>query len=70
MPDLVCDTSPLQYLHQLDLLRVLPALAERVIVPPAVAEELGAGRRLGVSLPDVMALDWVTIQPARLPCHW
>jgi len=62
LPDVICDTSPLQYLHQLNLLRILPALAERVIVPPAVTKELEAGHRLGVSLPDVMALDWITVR--------
>jgi len=65
LPDLICDTSPLQYLHQLDLLSLLSALAERVIVPPSVIEELEVGHRLGVSLPDVTMLDWVTVhQPA------
>jgi predicted nucleic acid-binding protein len=62
LPDLICDTSPLQYLHQLDLLSVLSALAERVIVPPSVIEELEVGHRLGVSLPDVTTLDWVTVR--------
>jgi predicted nucleic acid-binding protein len=62
LPDLICDTSPLQYFHQLDLLSVLSALAERVIVPPSVIEELEVGRRLGVSLPNVTTLDWVTVR--------
>ena len=61
MPDIICDTSPIQYLYQLDLLRILPLLAQRVIVPPAVVEELEAGRALGVSLPDLTALSWVTV---------
>jgi predicted nucleic acid-binding protein len=61
LPDLICDTSPIQYLYQLDLLRILPALAKQVIVPPAVVEELEAGRALGVSLPDLTALNWVTV---------
>ena len=62
MPDLICDTSPLQYLHQLELLHILPALAERVLIPPAVIEELAAGLALGVSLPDVETLDWITVR--------
>ncbi len=62
MPDLICDTSPLQYLYQLELLHILPALAERVLIPPAVIEELAAGLALGVSLPDVEMLDWMTVQ--------
>ncbi len=62
MLDLICDTSPLQYLYQLELLHILPALAERVLIPPAVIEELAAGLALGVSLPDVKTLDWMTVR--------
>ena len=62
MPKAICDTSPLQYLHQLELLHVLPALTEGVIVPPAVVDELATGRALGVNLPDVTKLDWVSVR--------
>jgi len=62
LPDIVCNTSPIQYLHQLGVLHILPALAEYVIVPPAVAEELTVGRALGVNLPDLTALDWVVVR--------
>jgi predicted nucleic acid-binding protein len=60
--DVICDTSPLQYLYQLDLLHILPALSKRVIVPPAVVQELALGRAQGVSLPDVTRLDWVSVR--------
>ena len=62
MPDVICDTSPLQYLHQLDLLHILPDLSEQLVVPPSVVEELAAGRALGVSLPDVTLLDWMIVR--------
>jgi predicted nucleic acid-binding protein len=62
LPDIICDTSPVQYLHQLGLLHILSALAERVMVPPAVIEELAVGCDAGVSLPDLTTLDWVTIR--------
>lgn len=62
MPEVICNTSPLQYLYQLGLLHLLPALAGRVIVPSAVVDELAAGRALGVNLPDPTVLDWVTIK--------
>ena len=62
MPEVICNTSPLQYLHQLGLLHLLPALAGRIIVPPAVLEELSSGRAQGVDLPDLAALEWVTIR--------
>jgi predicted nucleic acid-binding protein len=62
LPEVICNTSPLQYLHQLGHLRLLPALAGRVIVPPAVVDELAVGRGLGVDLPAVDTLDWVTVR--------
>jgi len=45
LPEVICNTSPLQYLHQLGLLHVLPALAGQVVVPPAVVDELAEGER-------------------------
>ncbi|HEX9923576.1 MAG TPA: hypothetical protein VGD99_13040, partial [Anaerolineae bacterium] len=48
LPEVICDTSPIQYLHQLQLLHILPALAEVVTIPPAVITEITTGRDLGV----------------------
>ena len=62
MPEIICNTSPLQYLHQLERLHVLPALAGSVLVPPAVAEELSIGRAHGIDLPDPATLEWVRIR--------
>ena len=62
MPEVICNTSPLQYLHQLKLLHLLPALAGTVIIPLAVAEELVAGQRLGIDVPEVEKLEWLTIR--------
>ena len=62
MPEVICNTSPLQYLHQLGSLHILKVLAGRVIVPSAVANELEVGHRLGVSLPNLDILDWITIR--------
>jgi predicted nucleic acid-binding protein len=54
----------LQYLHQLGSLHLLPALVKTIIIPPAVKQELDAGRRLGLNLPDIESLSWVVV---RLP---
>lgn len=62
MPEVICNTSPIQYLHQLGLLHLLPALARQVIVPPAVVEELVVGRAAGINLPDLATLAWVEIR--------
>ena len=51
MPDIICNTSPLQYLHQIGRLGLLPHLVSRIVVPAAVAGELAEGRRLGMDLP-------------------
>lgn len=67
MPEAISDTSPLQYLYQLGLLHILPALLGRVVVPPSVERELLTGRRRGVELPDLTVLDWVEI---RRPTDW
>lgn len=72
MADLVCDTSPLQYLHQLGQLDLLPALATRIFVPPAVAAEVARGIALGVNLPDLTSLSWLTVRAPQGPVsqHW
>ena len=62
MPEVICNTSPLQYLHQIGHLGLLPRLVGRVIVPVAVVDELAVGRAAGVSLPDPTTLEWVVIQ--------
>lgn len=68
MPEVICNASPLQYLHQLDLLHVLQAFTDHIIVPPAVVRELAVSRTQGVNLPDPTTLEWVTVrQPTSTP---
>jgi len=62
MREVISDTSPLQYLHQLDLLDLLPTLYSDVLVPYAVVREVEAGRSLGVALPALETLPWVRVQ--------
>ncbi len=64
MREVFCNTSPLQYLHQLGLLPVLRTLAERIVVPPAVVQELSAGRAKGLNVPEVANQEWIEV---RLP---
>ncbi|MFT5241506.1 MAG: putative nucleic acid-binding protein [Kiritimatiellia bacterium] len=65
MAESICDTSPLQYLHQLRLLHVLRELFGGIIIPPAVVEELAEGKRRGIDLPDIGVLDWVSVREPR-----
>ena len=64
MRDVVTNTSPLLYLHQLRLLELLPRLYGRVVVPTAVAEELAEGGRRGHDVPTPSALEWIDLVPA------
>ena len=62
MPEVISDTSPLQYLHQVGLLNLLPILYGQVTVPQAVARELKQGRIQGLDLPDVETLSWLQVK--------
>jgi uncharacterized protein len=61
LPEVICNTSPLQYLHQIGQLRILPALAGSIIVPTSVRDELDAGIAKGVDLPKIESLSWIRI---------
>jgi predicted nucleic acid-binding protein len=65
MPDraVLCDASPLIYLHRIGQLDVLRRLYGEIIVPAAVAEELRVGRQLSFDCPQLAALPWVHIEP-------
>ena len=62
MPEVICNTSPLQYLHQIGQLSIIPNLVGSVIVPPAVLAELDAGTAKGLDLPQPRSLKWVRVQ--------
>lgn len=62
MLDLICDTTPIQYLYQLNLLHIIPKLSNLVFVPSAVVEEIKIGHLQKVNLPNLEKLDWVTIR--------
>jgi predicted nucleic acid-binding protein len=60
--DVICDTSPIQYLYQLEQLHIIPKLANQVFIPSAVVEEIKIGHSLGVNLPKLEELEWVTVR--------
>lgn len=62
MAEIIRNTSPLQYLHQLGVLHVLPDLVKTVTVPPSVQDELNTGRKLGLNLPDLQSVEWVIVR--------
>jgi uncharacterized protein len=60
--EVVCDVSPIQYLHQTGLLDLLRLRFGAITIPTAVAAELREGTLRGVELPAFEALDWVRIR--------
>ena len=59
----IANTSPLHYLVLIDHSDVLPILFERVLIPPAVAEELQQPRT------PVPVRAWIISPPAWLAVH-
>ena len=66
----MCDTSPIQYLYQTNLLHLLAELYARVVITPAVALELERGKAIGVALPDVHLLAWMEIRTPEKVHHF
>jgi len=70
MPDtVICDTSPLFYLHRAGCLELLEKLYNVITVPQAVAEELKEGRMQGMDVPDVRKFGWMKIKKVGVPAH-
>lgn len=61
MPEVITDTSPIQYLYQIAQLDLLPTLYGQIRMPQAVADELAQGLAQGISLPDPTSLSWITL---------
>ena len=67
LPEVIVNTSPFQYLHQVGHLDLLAKLFGRITVTQAVASELAAGRDLGIPLPDPAKLGWVDLHQPSSP---
>jgi len=67
---IVCNTSPIYYLHKIGRLHVLGDLFTEISIPTAVVQELDEGKRLGYNAPDVRDFQWIkqhsVIVPAAL----
>lgn len=65
MAEIICNTSPLQYFHQVGQLDLLHRLVGALIAPTAVAAELAEGRQRGVDVPDLNAIPWILLREPR-----
>lgn len=60
--EVISNTSPLLYLHQVGQLDLLHHLYRQVVVPPAVREELRVGAERGISTPEVDQIPWLEVR--------
>jgi uncharacterized protein len=65
VPEVIINTSPLQYLFQLGLLDLLPSSYGQILIPEGVVREIEKGCERGISLPDLGSLAWLKIQSVR-----
>ena len=64
MPEVIANTSPIQYLFQLGLLDLLPDFYGQITIPQAVSEEIDRGG-CWVSTTDLSTLSWAYIAAPR-----
>ena len=65
MPEVIVNTSPLQYLFQLGLLDLLPEIYGGVMIPEGVVQELRSGADRGIPLPDLGSLSWLHVRKTQ-----
>lgn len=66
MPNIIVDTSVIQYLYHANLFDLLFKIYHQVTIPKGVFDEISAGLALGVSLPNLNDLTWVNIVPVTV----
>jgi len=59
------NTSPIQYIHQLGLIRIIKELFGKVYVPAEVYQELNRGREEGIELPNLEGMDFIEIMEPK-----
>lgn len=67
MPDVISDTSVIQYFFQVGLLDLLFALYHEISIPEAVASELAEGRCHGIDLPDAESMSQFKVVAVSVP---
>jgi predicted nucleic acid-binding protein len=71
MAEAISNTSPLYYLHQIGALDWLPHLFSDIWIPNAVLQEIAAGKRKGLNVPNLIEFPWVRVKdPLQIPSEW
>jgi predicted nucleic acid-binding protein len=63
--EVVSNTSPLLYLHQIGRLDLLRRLYERVVAPAGVRDELERGAEQGIDVPRLDEIPWLEVRRFR-----
>lgn len=63
----ICNTSPMVYLHRIGRLDLLPTLYGRIVLPHSVCAELETGGEEKYDVPDWTTLPWVDARCTRVP---
>ena len=70
-PDVICNTSPLLYLHRTEVLDWLPQLFGEIWITRGVKQELETGRIKGFNVPHIDAYEWIkVVDPNVMPPEW
>ncbi len=70
MPKAISNTSPLLYLHRIDVMDWLPELFSEIWVPTAVVDELDERRQRGYNTPQLSNYAWLQIvEPQSIPAQ-
>ncbi|WP_293142915.1 hypothetical protein [Okeania sp. SIO3I5] len=64
IPNVISNTSPIQYLYQTNLLELLPQLYGNIILPQGVFIKLEEGKNLAVGVPKIENYSWFQIYPS------
>ncbi|EDN70943.1 conserved hypothetical protein [Beggiatoa sp. PS] len=68
MPNLtISNTSPLLYLHSIGQLQLLHLLYQNIVIPKAVQSELAVGANQGISVPDPLQINWISVISVQTP---
>ena len=59
------NTSPIQYIHQLGLIRIVKELFGKVYVPAEVHEKINRVREEGIELPNLEGMNFVEIMEPK-----
>lgn len=66
MSEPISNTSPLCYLQMAGALHLLPRIFRTIVIPQAVRDELEAGRRQGIGVPDPEELPWIRVRETQI----